>query len=76
MQGLSIRKAERILELVAKLTNKYSLEIIKPALDYVLMQLVTPFDNYENAVSKMSTDCKQTSVRDMSLVNFRSLQDR
>ncbi len=53
-QGLPERKAKRMLRLIGQITQKYQLEIVKPNLDFILQNLITPFDNYENAIASMN----------------------
>jgi hypothetical protein len=53
-QGLPQKKAKRMLRLIAQITQKYQLEIVKPNLDFLLQSFITPFDNYENAVTALN----------------------
>lgn len=70
---MSIPKAERIMTAVARITDLYQIEIVKPALDYVLTQSITPFDNYEHGVSILG-DFKQTPMSQIPMVNLRSFK--
>ena len=62
-----------MLEIIAAVTDKFQLEIIKPSLDFVLASAITPSDYYEYAKQNIDKLNKQTSNNEMRLVNLHSV---
>ncbi len=65
-----------MLEIIADITDKYQLEIIKPSLDFVLASAITPSDYYEYAKLNLDTLNKQTQLNEMCLVNLSSVKKK
>lgn len=62
-----------MMRLIAEISQKYQLEIVKPNLDFILQNKFTPFDNYENAVAGLDSNFTQTPLCKVELVKLKSL---
>lgn len=62
-----------MMRLIAEISQKYQLEIVKPNLDFILQNKFTPFDNYENAVAGLESNLTQTPLCKVELVKLNSL---